>query len=271
MVNFGGLSLPHVSTIKQQVTRTYLEVPLPYRVFDYKADLGGQGSGFTVDGFCQSADSVTKAQIDALSDGTARILDLEEAFLQPFDNVLYYQSPPAWTVDTTAAHLGGSPFTILATTSNYMYFGYHGKFNKIQFLLSQLGSYPSGLLWEYSQGNANWNTLTPSSDGTSSLSASGTVVFTPPSDWQMDTVNGILNMFWVRVSALSVTTQAKASQIFMNPCFLCILLNPLYTYDVTEWDKIAYELTFQQQENPLIASAVTKGFEPAGFDPTGFN
>ena len=50
-MNFGGLSLPHVSTIKQQVTRTYLEVPLPYRVFDYKADLGGQGSGFTIDGF----------------------------------------------------------------------------------------------------------------------------------------------------------------------------------------------------------------------------
>jgi len=86
-VKFGTLELPHVTMIKQQTTRTYFEVPLPYRAFDYKADLGGQGSAFTIDGYVESQDAVTKAQISALADGTARILDLEEPKLQPFDNV----------------------------------------------------------------------------------------------------------------------------------------------------------------------------------------
>jgi hypothetical protein len=441
LVKFGTLELPHVLTIKQQVTRTYLEVPLPYRAMDYKADLGGQGSGFTIDGYVQSADSVAKAQIDALANGVPLFLDLEEPFLQPFDNVFRYQATPAWTDDTALAHLGGTPFSLMAATSDYLYFGYHEKFNKLQFLLSTMGLY-GALMWEYSQGNGAWQimdyefnstfpgssvnpalwtaagtvtvasgamsvfnwssitsvptfplgfteswvmsiaaqwtdsklypiyidsndyievyipyesgmyftltacssgvtttvssttqipygsqftltiTATPTAvnlylngtliatvttnipsgvgtmmmttgggnnvpnviysvtyatlgstltDSTNLLSQNGAVSFPPPSDWEQDTVNGVANRYWIRVLCPNaLTTAAIASQILMNPCWNCIMLNPLYTYDPTIWDYIAYELTFQQQENPIVAG-LTRGFDPAGFDPAGFD
>jgi hypothetical protein len=129
-----------------------------------------------------------------------------------------------------------------------MYFGYHEMFNKLQFLLSTLGSYGT-LTWGYSQGSGNWGTVTVT-DGTSGFTQSGAVTLTPPSAWAMDTVNSFANMFWLRVSAASVTTTAKAQKIQLNPCFNCILFDPVWNLNPQIWDYTDYELTLQQIENP---------------------
>ena len=248
MVVFSGLTLPHVTLIKQQKTRTFYQATIPNRVFDYRVDLGAQGDTFTIDGWLQSADPMMKAQISALG-GTVGILDLQEPFYQPFDQVWYYQTTPSWTNDTTYAQVGGTPFTLLAASTDYLYFGSHQRWNLIKFLLSTLGSYGT-ITWAYSQGSGVYATLTGYTDGTSGFTANGNFTFTPPALWAIDTVNGIANMFWLRVSAASVTTTAKASQILLNPCYQCLLLNPLYTLDPTIWDYTTYELTLQQEENP---------------------
>jgi len=265
--NFGGLTLPHVTVIKKQRTRLFLEVPLPGRAFSYRKDLAGKGLTFTVDGWIESADTVAKEQIDALADGNARILDLDEPWLQPFDNVFYYTAAPSWTNDTTAAYVGGSPFTVLANITDYMYFGHHEKFNLLSSLMSQAGSY-AGIVWQYSQGNGAWNNLTVL-DATMGFALNGTVTFTPPSDWAQDTVNSIGNRFWVRVLCTSVIAVATINQLLMNPCYNCTLQDPQYSMDPTIWDQANYELAFQQQENPSLS--LGREFDPAGFDPNGFD
>jgi len=129
-----------------------------------------------------------------------------------------------------------------------MYFGFHEMFNKIQFTLGQNGSYGT-LTWGYSKGAGNWGTVTVT-DGTSKFSQNGSVTLTPPSDWAIDTVNSFANMFWLRVSAANVTTQAKCLQAIINPCFFCVLQNPKYTESPDIWDYTLYELTLPQVENP---------------------
>jgi Concanavalin A-like lectin/glucanases superfamily len=467
MVVFSGLTLPHVTTIKQQKTRNFYELPIPNRAFDYRKDLGGQGDTFTIDGWLQSADATARSQISALV-GTTGILDLQEPTYQPFNSVLYYttarphtvtvngptidngQSPPfgtgagkfvaassqylsipaasdfnfgagnftidfdfklnsipangiyyyimnqgtsytapwqglalymnssgnmtlfyqcqvdsthlincqygalppflstgvwyhlaqvrngnnftmylngssvatvssslaeptnnnslliggqagsswfngwlkefrvskgiarwmgnftpptaAYTPDvytglllhmesdftdaslayndvTAAAQTGGSPFGVLLNTTDFMYFGSRQRWNLMQFILSQFGSY-SGLTWKYSQGGGSWNALSGYTDGTNGLSQNGSLTFTPPSDWAVDTLNGVANMFWLRVATSSITTAARLNQLSLSPCYNCLLLNPLYTLDPNVWDYATYELTFHQIENP---------------------
>jgi hypothetical protein len=252
-----------VLKIQQQHARLFLDVPLPGRPFGYRADLGGKGSTFTVDGYVVSADTVTKTQIAALADGTTRILDLQEATLQPLDKVWYYQSAPTWTDDTSLAYPGGTPFTLLAAITDYMYFGHHEKFNKLQFTLSQAGSYAVPV-WEYSQGGGAWNTLTVT-DGTNKFSQNGAVTVTPPSDWTVDTVNSVGNRFWLRVHVPSVTMTALATQILMNPCYNCILLDPQYTVDPQVWDQTNYQLMFQQVESPSTGTFGSASLPPFTF------
>ena len=248
MVVFSGLTLPHVTQIQQQKTRTFYQVTIPNRVFDYRVDLGAQGDTITVDGWLQSADAVMKAQISALG-GTVGILDLQEPFYQPFDQVWYYQTTPAWTNDTAEAQSGGgTAFTVLAATTDYMYFGSYQRWNLMNFIFGTLGSYGT-LTWQYSQGAGVYAALTVT-DGTSGFTKNGAITFTPPSAWAIDTVNSIANMFWLRVSAASVTTVAKALQILLNPCYQCLLINPKFTLDPTVWDYTTYEAIFQQVENP---------------------
>jgi hypothetical protein len=160
LVSFGGLTLPHITAIKQQGARLFLEVPLPGRAFDYRQDLGGKGFTFTIDGYVQSTDSVSKSQIRALADGVARILDLQEALAQPFNKVYRYQSTPAWTDDTALAYPGGTPFTVLGATSDYFYLSNPEKWNSMQFTLGTMGAY-GFVQWLYSQGNGAWNVLFP--------------------------------------------------------------------------------------------------------------
>lgn len=469
MVSFSGLTIPHVTQIQQQKTRTFYEVAVPNRYFDYRADLGGQGDTFTVNGWLQSADATQKEQISALV-GATGILDLQEPTYKPFDAVSYAQivsnpnqvtpvngptidltqSPPfgtgagkfvgantqylsipnspsfnfsgdftidfltkyvsdydiigthygtgflldtesgylkfyignpsVWTAasalstntwhhvaivrhsgtlngaidgvfgtgvsnstsisstypltigddlgdngpwtgwlkevrisnvarwtsnftppaseytpdiytalllhmdsgftdsaggsfytnDTGAAYVKGSPFTVLAVSTDLMYFGFHNRWNLMQFIFSMLGSY-SNIYWEYSQGSGSWNLLSGYTDGTNGFSQNGAFSFTPPSDWAQDTVGGVANCFWLRVGALNITTTATINQVLMNPCYQCILQNPLYTFDPTVWDLVTYQLILQQVENPFTPTLAAAGFDPLGFNSTGFS
>jgi len=273
-VVFNRLTLPHVTKIQQQKTRTLYDVAIPNRAFGYRADLGGVGDAFTVDGWLQSADSVYRSQISALA-GTTGILDLQEPFSQAFDCVLYCQqttSGGAYVATFTNDTGASSPFTVLAASTDLMYFGSTQRWNLMKLVLNTFGSYGT-IYWEYSQGAGFWNILTGYVDGTNGFTQNGNFTFTPPPDWAIDTVNGYGNMFWLRVGALSVTTTAKLSSLSLNPCYQCLLQNPLYTLDPNVWDYTDYELTFDQVENPILASALTANvtFDPLVFNSTAFN
>lgn len=179
-----------------------------------------------------------------------------------------------YTNDTGAS----SPFNVLAAATDIMYFGFHQRINLINFVLSTNGNYggSSNLIWEYSQGGGSWNILGTYTDGTSGLSQSGAFTLTPPSDWCFDTVNGFANLFWLRVGALSVTTTAQLQgatlpYLNLNPCYQCLLENPQYTLSPTVYDYVDYQLVFDQVENPFTPTNAAAGFDPLGFNSTGFS
>ena len=249
MVLFGSTTLPAVLAVQRQQPRIKQEVPLPGRRFAYRRDRGGMGAQFVLKGALRPASQATRDLIAGLADGTARILDLQEATLTLLESCFRYQSGPTWT-DYTAESQStvGTPFTLLGTTSDYGYFGHREKFNNLTFVLAQLGTY-GARTWEYSQGAAAWGALTIT-DSTSGLHQNGAVTFTPPSDWKQDTVNAIANKFWVRVHVASVTTPATIYNIQLNNVFLCIMLNPSFDETADNYNEIPYTLTFLQSESP---------------------
>jgi hypothetical protein len=249
MVLFGSTTLPHVLAVQRQQPRIKQEVPLPGRSFAYRRDRGGLGAQFTLKGAIRPTSQATRDLIAGLADGTARILDLQEATLTLLGSCFRYQSGPTWTDYTVESQSTlGTPFTLLGATTDYGYFGHREKCNQLSFVLAALGTY-GALLWEYSQGAGAWATLAVT-DGTSGLHQNGAVTFTPPTDWKQDTVNGIANKFWVRVSATSVTTPATIYNIQLNNVFLCVMQNPSFDETADDYNEIPYTLTFLQSEMP---------------------
>ena len=249
MVFFGTTTLPHVLEVQRQQLRTKQEVPLPGRSFAYRRDRGGLGAQFTLKGAIRPSSQATKDLIAGLADGTARILDLQEATLTLLESCLRYQSGPTWTDDTVESQSTlGTPFTLLGASTDYGYFGHREKCNNLTFALAVLGSYGT-LTWEYSQGSGAWAALTVT-DGTSGFSQNGAVTFTPPSDWKQDTVNSVANKFWLRVHAASVTTAATMNNIQLNNVFNCIMMDPSFDEAADDYNEISYTLTLLQQELP---------------------
>jgi hypothetical protein len=249
MVQFGSTILPAVLAVQRQQPRIKQEVPLPGRSFAYRRDRGGMGAQFVLKGAIRPMSQATRDLIAGLADGTARILDLQEATLTLLESCFRYQTGPVWT-DYTAESQStlGTPFTLLGATTDYGYFGHREKCNNLTFAFAAVGTY-GALLWEYSKGAGAWGTLTVT-DGTSGLHQNGAVTFTPPTDWKQDTVNGVANKFWVRVSAASVTTPATIYNIQLNNVFLCIMLNPSFDETAVDYNEIPYTLTLLQTENP---------------------
>lgn len=249
MVLFGSTTLPHVLEVQRQQLRIKQEVPLPGRSFAYRKDRGGLGAQFTLKGAIRPSSQATRDLIAGLADGTARILDLQEATLTLLESCFRYQSGPSWT-DYSAESQStlGTPFTLLGATTDYGYFGHREKCNQLVFALGVLGTY-GALTWEYSQESGAWGTLTVT-DGTSGLHQNGAVTFTPPSDWKQDTVNGVANKFWVRVHPAGVTTPATIYNIQLNNVFLCIMVDPSFDETADDYNEIPYTLTLLQQENP---------------------
>ena len=218
MVLFGSTTLPKVQAIQRQQPRIKQEVPLPGRSFAYRRDRGGLGAQFVLKGAIRPSSQATRDLIAGLADGTARILDLEEATLTLLESCFRYQSGPTWT-DYTAESQStlGTPFTLLGATTDYGYFGHREKCNQLAFVLAAVGTY-GALTWEYSQGSSAWGALTVT-DGTSGLHQNGAVTFTPPSNWKQDTVNSIANKFWVRSSPGQRHNAGHRLQYSTEQCF----------------------------------------------------
>lgn len=266
MVMFGSTTLPAVLSIQRQQPRTLHEVPLPGRPFGYRKDRGGMGAQFVLGGAIRPSSQATRDLLASLADGTARILDLQEATLTLLESSFYSQLLTignfywknfgeqnflyrSWTDDTPESQSAlGTPFTLLGAVNDNASFGHREKFNQLTFVLAAVGTY-GALTWEYSKGSGVWGTLTVT-DGTSGLHQSGVVTFTPPSDWKQDTVNGVANKFWVRVHAASVTTPATAYNTQVNNVFNCILMAPTFNDTADDYNETLYTLTLVQSENP---------------------
>lgn len=250
MVKFGTYSFPHVLDRSLAYPQQQQQVPLPGKSVAYRRRIGGLGARITLAGQIRPASQLSRDQMAALADGTARILDLEDSDLTVLESCLRYQTGPTWTDNTTESQsAGGVPFTLLGASTDYVYFGHREKCNELKFDLQTLGSY-GARTWEYSKGSGAWGALTIDSDGTVGFTQDGAVLFTPPSDWKQDTVNSITNKFWVRVKVASVTTAATVNQIQLNLVFLCLMLDPEFPETAQGYNTIPYRCTLIQQENP---------------------
>jgi len=248
-MKFGTFSLPHVLNVVHDQPRIQVELPLSSASFSYREDVGGRGARFTVRGEIRPISQVTRDQISALADGTARVLDLEDVDLTVLEKCFRWQSGPVWTDNTVESQsAGGTPFTLLGASSDYAYFAHREKCNQLKFDLETLGSY-GARTWEYSKGSGAWGTLTIDSDGTAGFTQDGTVLFTPPSDWKQDTVNSIAGKFWIRVKAASVTIAATVNQIQINTVFYCIMVDPQFGQEAAKYNRQPYTCIFLQKED----------------------
>jgi len=138
-----------------------------------------------------------------------------------------------WGFDVTytdntdeANSVGGTAFNIFPDggTNNYLYLGSNDRFSNIYFVLSTVAG-GTGVMndgWEYYNGST-WSTLTVI-DGTSELTADGSISFTLPSDWAETTVNNSDSLYFIRCqpsTAFSVT----------NPTALQIRLDQDYVIE----------------------------------------
>jgi hypothetical protein len=249
LVLFGSTALPYVQSVKRVPKKIIQQVPLPGRNWSYRRYRGGLGLQFDIAGIVYVADTPTEDALEALADGTARILDLQDK-LGVLESCLRSVSGPSWS-DYTAESQSvlGTPFTLLGASTDYGYFGHREKCNNLTFTLAAIGTY-GALTWEYSQGAGVWATLTIGADGTSGLHQNGAVTFTPPSDWKQDTVNSVANKFWVRVHPASVTTPATVNQIQLNNVFNCLMVDPTFDKLTAGAMETPYTVSFLQVENP---------------------
>jgi hypothetical protein len=247
-MKFGTFSFPHVLDVTHDLPRIQLEIPLASSNFGYREDVGGHGSLFRMRGEIRPISQATRDQIAALADGTARILDLEDATLTVLEKCFRWQTGPIWTDNTVESQSpGGTPFTLLSATTDYVYFGHREKFNKLNFDLQTLGTY-GARTWETSDGDGTWTALTVT-DGTAGFHQDGNVMFTPPTDWHPDTVNSIPDKFWVRVKVASVTTAATVNQIQINTVYNCIMIDPHFEQAVEVYNRQPYTVAFAQKED----------------------
>lgn len=249
-MKYGTYTLPRVLERDVGYPQQQQQVPLPGRSTSYRRRIGGLGARIAISGEIRPASQLTRDQIAALADGTARILDLQDPDLAVPEACLRFQTGPSWTDNTVESQsAGGTPFTLLGASTDYAYFGHREKCNQLKFDLETLGSY-GARTWEYSKGSGSWGTLTIDSDSTSGFTQDGAVLFTPPSDWKQDSVNSIANKFWIRVKVASVTTAATVNQVQLNLVYLCLLLDPEFPETAQRYNAISYRCTFLQQENP---------------------
>jgi len=98
------------------------------------------------------------------------------------------------------------------TITNTLYVGYMEPFDQMNFHMStpRVGG---TVTYQYGNGTA-WQALTPQSDGTNGLTATGKVSFYPPRDWVQQIVNGSQSKFWVRIVVSGATTPPAYSRVF---------------------------------------------------------
>jgi hypothetical protein len=101
---------------------------------------------------------------------------------------------------TTQMYSGASNTTV----SDTLYCGFMEPYDQWNIVLAtaRVGGTAT---FQYWNGSA-WSALTPHTDGTSGLTASGQMYFYPPSDWAQTSVNGSNQKFWVRVVVAGQST-----------------------------------------------------------------
>lgn len=130
-----------------------------------------------------------------------------------FDKVFIYDGSAYTDVTTQAASEGGTDFTLLEDTSDYVYIGDTATFKGIDIDLKTKGS-NNTMKVEYSQGAGSWGTLQTGSDSlideTNNLIRDGTITYSVPTDWTTDTVNAN-SRYWIRISTTTTPTTAASS------------------------------------------------------------
>ena len=151
-----------------------------------------------------------------------------QAVMQLQSCILYDDS--GWHDERTQCQGLSGPFPLLASSSDYLYFGDSQKFNQIFFDIQSAGAY-GNFTWEYSQGSGNWGPLPRlpekgdlvltgpgfTDNDTLRLTRSGTIHFTAPLDWSEDSVGGNADQYWVRLKATNVEKPALVRRILASP------------------------------------------------------
>ncbi len=132
-----------------------------------------------------------------------------------FQSCLRYDGT-RWHDDTQQCRDTNTNFTLLASTSDYRYFGRSERFNQVFFEVQSAGEY-GNFTWEYSQGSGSWGPLVVESNQTAGLVRTGTVFFTPPGSWKTDAVAGAASQYWIRVKATNVARPAIIGRVQANP------------------------------------------------------
>ena len=122
----------------------------------------------------------------------------------------------------------GTSFTLFDSSAHYLYLGHASKFDMAVFDVDTAGSL-GALTWQYRTSSDTWETFVPASGryqidpdddqgGQFDFSEDGAEIFPPNilSDWATLTVNSA-NLYWVRVTAASVTTAPTIKRIQMRP------------------------------------------------------
>jgi len=134
-----------------------------------------------------------------------------------FDSVLLYDGSDFTDNTTEAASEGGTAFTLLTATTDYIYIGHNATFTGIRFKFGTKGA-NNTLKVEYSNSSGGYTQLTTNentlSDGTSNHRRDGAITFaSAPSDWDLATVN-LLSKYWIRISTTTTpVTDATASAV----------------------------------------------------------
>lgn len=128
-----------------------------------------------------------------------------------FGLVYYFNGSTYSAVTTESRTTRGTPYNLLAATNNFFYIGQDtgSKFNQVYMQIATPGVGIT-LVAEYWNGSA-WTALTVT-DGTTNLTTSGTIAFTPPTDWVANTVN-TYSRFWVRLSTSSAPSTTPTAYL----------------------------------------------------------
>lgn len=138
----------------------------------------------------------------------------------------YVSSTTSYTNSTIEARLsGGTAFSILAASTNYLYLGSESRFDLAAWDLSTVGSLGT-LTWEYSSSATAWTQFVPAYNY--DFTVDGAEAFVNLPDWTARTfstssphtvssVPDSTTRYWIRVSASSVSTAPTVNQIWMRP------------------------------------------------------
>jgi len=193
-------------------------------IWDQSVD-GNAPQGFDYGNECSrnNIEAATCSEIDGVTNGfdpghgtaVAAVAASSGQATALFASCLRYDGT-MWHDDVKLCQDSQNSSPLLASTSDYRYFGNMGRFNQVFFNIESGGSYGS-FIWEYSQGSGKWAPLQVESNQTLGLDRSGTVFFTPPANWTTDTVDGRTGQYWIRLSTQDASRTATVRHLQANP------------------------------------------------------